>query len=255
MKTSEDSALRTERMKNMWANPENRARRVQSMKQAYTDPVKRKRLEIGLAKGRQSAFQDIAGQQFGNLKVLRKHSRRTNRKTVRILWEVACVCGKVLVVMGCNLHSGHTRSCGCMGKRAGNKGVVRFAQRCSIYRSGAKKRGLTWALTNDQVLQIVILPCFFCGALPSMATSLGSDTATIFTHGIDRLENTEGYELGNCVPCCFSCNRMKGTLSFKSFLTNAKAIADRWSGRKGTLQLHFGWDGSLSSSIAEHVEV
>jgi hypothetical protein len=247
MKTSDDSALRSARMVAVWANPERRARRIQSAKNAYTDPKKRAQIEIGLSKGRQSAFQDITGQKFGRLTVLRKLSRRTTGKTARTIWEVKCDCGKIFSVMGCNLHSGHTRSCGCTGKSVIDEGAIRFTQRCSVYRSGAKKRGLSWNLTNDQALQIMTLPCFFCGSSPSISTSLGPTKELVFTHGIDRLENNEGYELGNCVPCCFQCNRTKSDMSLTQFFQHIRKISDRWIRKKQGLQISLSWDGILSS--------
>jgi hypothetical protein len=32
-------------------------------------------------------------------------------------------------------------------------------------------------------------------------------------NGIDRIENTKGYSIDNCAPCCKICNNSKSTLS------------------------------------------
>jgi hypothetical protein len=38
-------------------------------------------------------------------------------------------------------------------------------------------------------------------------------------NGIDRIDNTIGYTMGNCVPCCKHCNYVKGHLSQVDFET------------------------------------
>ena len=37
------------------------------------------------------------------------------------------------------------------------------------------------------------------------------------TNGIDRFDNTIGYELHNCVPCCGFCNFAKGKHTYQEF--------------------------------------
>jgi hypothetical protein len=36
-------------------------------------------------------------------------------------------------------------------------------------------------------------------------------------NGIDRVDNTKGYTLENCVPCCTRCNLAKHTMSLTAF--------------------------------------
>jgi len=36
-------------------------------------------------------------------------------------------------------------------------------------------------------------------------------------NGIDRFNNSIGYEVNNCVPCCKHCNYVKGDLSLTDF--------------------------------------
>jgi hypothetical protein len=51
------------------------------------------------------------------------------------------------------------------------------------------------------------LPCVYCKSVN-------------FTrpNGIDRVDNTLGYELGNVIPCCSVCNRAKSNLPLDYFL-------------------------------------
>jgi hypothetical protein len=53
---------------------------------------------------------DMTGQRVGQLVVLRQHSERKNHQ---VCWVCQCDCGNTTVVLGGNLRSGVTRSCGC----------------------------------------------------------------------------------------------------------------------------------------------
>ena len=53
---------------------------------------------------------DIKGQKFGRLTVLRRMKSKSNSAR----WLCRCECGEYAIVMGRNLRSGHTRSCGCL---------------------------------------------------------------------------------------------------------------------------------------------
>ena len=54
---------------------------------------------------------DITGQTFGRLAVLGL-SHRGKRRTY--FWHCRCICGTELIVRSGDLHSGNTRSCGCL---------------------------------------------------------------------------------------------------------------------------------------------
>lgn len=55
---------------------------------------------------------NIIGHRFGRLTAIEDCGRR-NRK---VLWRCICDCGKEVIVEGCKLRSGHTKSCGCYKK-------------------------------------------------------------------------------------------------------------------------------------------
>lgn len=54
---------------------------------------------------------EMSGQVYGNLTVLRRDTAPHTRKGAR--WLCRCDCGKVVSVMGNDLRSRNTRSCGC----------------------------------------------------------------------------------------------------------------------------------------------
>ena len=67
-------------------------------------------------------FQDLTGQQFGKLTVLRRGETAVS-KTGRLqtVWVCECACGNEIFVRANNLKSGHTFSCGCAKHEIGEK--------------------------------------------------------------------------------------------------------------------------------------
>lgn len=67
----------------------------------------------GCLKHRSNA-QNLLGQRFGLLTVIKRVGTTENRKA---LWKCKCDCGKSTIVRTADLKSGNTKSCGCLGKR------------------------------------------------------------------------------------------------------------------------------------------
>jgi 5-methylcytosine-specific restriction endonuclease McrA len=76
------------------------------------------------------------------------------------------------------------------------------------YRSSAKRRGIEFLLTEEQVFELIKKPCTYCGKPKSS--------------GIDRIDSNGVYTIENCVPCCWNCNTRKGTKSKEVFLQEIK---------------------------------
>lgn len=63
----------------------------------------------------------------------------------------------------------------------------------------AKRRKLSWKIPKDSFAHLIAQPCTYCsGKLDSSGC------------GLDRLDNSKGYEPGNVVPSCGKCNRIRG---------------------------------------------
>lgn len=84
----------------------------------------------------------------------------------------------------------------------------------TAYKGNAKSKQRTWSLSLEQFKVIVTQPCLYCGDF---------DSDRHYT-GIDRVDNTRGYVLDNCVPCCKVCNYMKRNYTKKVFLNKIKQI-------------------------------
>jgi len=78
-------------------------------------------------------------------------------------------------------------------------------------RSGARARNYSFLLSlDDYIKNFWHKPCNYCGKLNQ--------------DGIDRVDNSKGYESKNCVPCCSLCNTMKLNRSVSDFLSHIQKI-------------------------------
>lgn len=83
----------------------------------------------------------------------------------------------------------------------------------SKYKYRAKKGGRIFSLTLTQFRSLTSQSCHYCGEKLST------------TVGIDRKDNTIGYTLKNSVPCCWPCNKLKGSRAYDDFVLRCKKIA------------------------------
>jgi len=79
------------------------------------------------------------------------------------------------------------------------------------YKYGANKRGYEFQITKEEFSSIISMKCHYCGTCDSI--------------GIDRKDNSVGYKMTNCLPCCFSCNKFKRSMSYEYFIEKCKSIS------------------------------
>lgn len=141
----------------------------------------------------------LTGQRFGRLDVL---ERLPSTK-----YRCLCDCGRETAVIRGNLMQGITKSCGCLQKEVIRRTRTKINSRelaiARYYRRNAKVRGLVWGLTQCRLEDFLHDSCIYCGTAPAL--------------GVDRLDNSQGYVLGNCASCCVTCNRAKLTMSVSEF--------------------------------------
>ena len=92
----------------------------------------------------------------------------------------------------------------------------------NTYKKNAKKRGLIFELDFETAVQLFCSPCYYCGAPPS--NCYHGKMRDFLYSGIDRASNAIGYTKENCIPCCFTCNKMKGGLSVSEFMMAVQGI-------------------------------
>ena len=176
-----------------------------------------------------SRRKDLKGKIFGKLTVLGySHTHKSPGGQGHAMWNVRCSCGTQKAVSGGNLTRG-VKSCGCLKKEGLNKKPFgeasansRFAQYKTSFRN--RKKHLTFELTKEQFLSIVVKPCVYCGTVNSNEHHATNCNGSFVSNGIDRVDSNIGYTIENCVPCCDVCNRMKLDHSVDVFLGHIEKI-------------------------------
>lgn len=103
-------------------------------------------------------------------------------------------------------------------KSSGKKNLVYTA-----YKGNAKSRGLVFEIDRDTLVRLCESDCVYCGSPPSRIKRT-SDMNFWMYNGIDRSDNTQGYTMKNCVPCCKRCNFYKGNDNGYVFLSHVFRI-------------------------------
>lgn len=157
---------------------------------------------------------DLTGKKINKWTVISKTDRNS-------YWNCKCECGREVIVNGGNLRKGLSKgclSCGQIRLPIGESGLNRVFHE---YEIGAKKRGYKFSLTKDEVKNLIISGCSYCGKLPDeepvSQKTVGKFVKPFYFNGIDRLNNKEGYIEGNVVTSCFVCNRAKRELPLEVF--------------------------------------
>lgn len=95
------------------------------------------------------------------------------------------------------------------------------------YQRHAAERCLNWNLSDGQVDILFAGDCYWCGQPPAMRRERFRNHGAFIYNGIDRVDNSLPYELGNVVSCCQDCNFMKRDMRAEAFIAKVRAIARR----------------------------
>lgn len=168
---------------------------------------------------------DLTGKTFGKLIVLRANGIKPKRG---ILWLCMCECGHTFNVLGSSLRGGQQACRACSRKGINNigSGVAAFNNIYASYRSGANRRGIAFELSKEEFKGLITQDCFYCGVSPTCVKSGKEIYGEFIYNGIDRVDNSKGYIIDNCVPCCKFCNIAKRDLSQKEFIRKILQTAD-----------------------------
>jgi hypothetical protein len=173
-----------------------------------------------------SLEEEMVGKHFGLLVVIRRMGTKiTPKGTQRPTWLCRCDCGKEKVVTGFSLNSGHTKSCGC--RLLANQMQPGASLRNALiyqYKIGALHRGYTWELSPEYFFTLIQGNCFYCGSSPNSRMQRPNCKGELIYNGVDRFDNLQGYTIKNSVPCCSTCNMMKGILNPEEFWKHIRDI-------------------------------
>lgn len=170
--------------------------------------------------------------------LIKNYSRPTTEKGKNEwLWECKCDCGNIFSVREykiLNRYGCHS----CTNKKTSTEtalkkkdGISHYGLKNRLYkdyRIGAAKRGINFKLTFDEFIKIMECDCAYCGKEPSLhqgELQYMQKTISPWLHnGIDRIDSSKDYELGNVVPCCSKCNYAKHEMSKEEFYEWVKSV-------------------------------
>ena len=152
-------------------------------------------MQVGMAKF------DISGEKYGRLTAV----SRTEHAGSCAYWTCQCECGETCVVATSDLRSGHTRSCGCLRRE--------IAPKASLTHGNTRGRRFSptyvvWTAIKMRCLRASSPTYKDYGARGITVCDRWRDSFEAFLadmgerpsrkHSIDRINNSKGYEPGNC---------------------------------------------------------
>lgn len=171
-------------------------------------------------------FQDLTGRRFGKRIVLKFIEIRINGSGEKYgVWLTRCDCGKEKEASTGTVRNGFSCGCYCrevsgISRRLPNGGAARNANLLK-YKTSARKRNYDWLLSDEEFASLTSGDCFYCGIEPKQickASRSCRQTSQVIYNGIDRIDNSKGYVIGNVVSCCKICNRAKDVMSKEDFI-------------------------------------
>ena len=191
---------------------------------------------------------DLTGQKFFNLTILGidvllsqklYHSKKSGKTYTKIHYRCKCDCGNLISVCRNSLirTEYNTKSCGCYNKkrtitmgrnRKRPLTEVPITQILCRYICSAKKRNHLFELSREEFTSLIFQHCFYCGKAPDQLKQNRNFTNDrILYNGIDRIDSSQGYTIGNCVTCCKQCNTSKWNTSQPDFFNMVKRIYEK----------------------------
>ncbi len=145
---------------------------------------------------------DLIGKVFGRLTVEGSAHSRRRKSGVKLYWKCRCICGRAVTLDGGSLRYGHTQSCGCL--------------RNERIRAANTKHGCSHTCAEYQIWSGIIARCEnpksisyhnYGGRGITICTRWRRDFSAFLSdmgtrpsakHSIDRIDNDQDYEPGNC---------------------------------------------------------
>lgn len=170
-----------------------------------------------------SVFDDLAGENYGHLKVIKRVCSINSHS----FYECICDCGNRIELFGYQLKHTKIKSCGCVGrKHSVPTFTIDDVQRSFfiLAKNKSGERNITFDLDLIEFINISEKKCTYCGRPPNRLIQTDKHGNGWMHGGIDRKDSSIGYVSDNVVPCCEHCNMMKASLSINEFLSHIDKI-------------------------------
>jgi hypothetical protein len=186
-----------------------------------------------------SKQRDLIGLRYNMLIVVEKLPSRAyggkNKYHKKRMWLCICDCGNTTEANTGSLTSNSKKSCGCLTSTKSAENSIKsrhkiakedagFRSVYSTYKQNSMHRKLNFNIDFDYAINIMKSNCHYCGATPSNIHM--KSYYNVKYNGIDRVDNSVGYEKNNIVSCCKMCNISKNNNSEEYFLDWAKRLVN-----------------------------
>lgn len=178
---------------------------------------------------------DLTGRRFGRFLVIRKCERYGYDWSP--IWECRCDCGTVKEVIGRDLTTGNTASCGCLRRDEVSRRRIKPAGQANAhcvyvqYRNRARLKELEFAISEEDFKRLTAMNCTYCGAVPSACRYRKTLNGSFTFNGLDRLDSSLGYTIKNVVTCCKACNRAKQQMTESAFRSWVRRVYNHWASK------------------------
>lgn len=173
-------------------------------------------------------YEDLTGQKFNKLTVLR---RLPNAKNGRTTWECKCDCGKITKKMGTNIKSGHIKSCGCLRNTRNHndygRGEINMTYFTTLH-GNAEKRGMAFDLTMEELWNQFLKQDRKCAltGLDLVFVKNYRNAKKFQTASLDRIDSTKLYTKDNIQWVHKHINRMKMNDSEEYFIEMCRKVVN-----------------------------
>lgn len=182
----------------------------------------------------------LVGKTFGRLTVISELGVISGKGS-SYWYSCLCECGAIKSVKGASLGrwKGSTKSCGCLqrdvARRRGKENRLKFGEAAfrAYYRSysrRAKDKNIEFDLSIDKFKSLTEDICYYCKSTPAGKIDNKWHYGYSVHNGIDRIDNTRGYTLDNCVTCCKRCNQAKNDMTKFEFYLWIEKVYNRLKG-------------------------
>jgi len=101
----------------------------------------------------------------------------------------------------------------------------------SDYIGNCRRRNIYWEITREQLAELIKQNCTYCKAPPR------TNRRGVTYNGLDRIDHDRGYTLKNVLPCCGTCNSIRGRhLTVEEMKVAMKAIINYREGKNEVSQ-------------------